>query len=90
MKLSLIPILSSSFTWTKNCGVAEHSDLGDFNLMQRIYDDACDLGFSVISTKTSQETLFLYSNDVYSKEGELQVTIFTSSCGKFEIHILND
>jgi hypothetical protein len=90
MKLSLIPIVSTVFTWTKNVGVVESSDLRGFNTMQSIYDDACDAGFPVLSSKTGEQILFLYSNDIFDKDGDLQVTIFTSVCGKFEIHILND
>ncbi len=60
MLLKPTPICSSKFSFKNNTFVAELSDLGDPRL-ERVYDDAADYGFSVISKKTGKAAVFAFS-----------------------------
>jgi hypothetical protein len=40
--------------------IAEHSDLGNPNLFNRIYDDACDVGISLYNGKTNKKTTWYF------------------------------
>ena len=42
----------------------EISSLGRYDLFQRIYDDACDTGFTMVSKKTGKEVVFFLSKDI--------------------------
>lgn len=55
---------------------AEASDLGtDFNL-GRVYDDAADGGFAMVSVATGKVAVFVESDHVRDAEGELLYTDF--------------
>lgn len=72
MKLSLITFPSRMFTYnkqTKNL-CAEASDLVNRHL-QQIYDDACDVGFAVISDVSGNEITFYLSETKKDAEGEV-------------------
>ena len=76
MLLNPTPICSSKFTFTKNTFVSELSDLGRPRL-GRVYDDACDEGFTIISKKTGKPAVFaLYSSEDDS-EGDVLSWTFT-------------
>jgi hypothetical protein len=47
------------FSFKDNTFVAELSDLGDPKL-ERVYDDAADYGFTVISKKTGNPAVFAF------------------------------
>ena len=59
MLLKPTPICSSKFSFKNNKFVAELSDLGDPRL-ERVYDDAADYGFSIISKKTGKAAVFAF------------------------------
>lgn len=65
-------ISSKYFHYDKkeNLMVAEISDFPKgFNPLGRIYDDAYDIGFTIISTKTGRElTFYLVDKDANGKE----------------------
>ena len=65
MLLKPTPICSSNFSFKNNTFIAEISDLGDPKL-ERVYDDAADYGFTVISAKTSKPAVFAF--DGYDKD----------------------
>jgi hypothetical protein len=46
--------------------VTEASDLGDTNMFQRIYDDACDVGFRVVNPATGNEILLVFTDTIVS------------------------
>lgn len=50
-------------------GSAEASDMGNRHL-QRIYDDACDVGFTVRSSKTGDIVTYAMSSPFYQGDGE--------------------
>ena len=95
MKLPLPTYAGNKFTWSKNHGVTEASDLGCGNTPtlsrlpgSRVYDDACDWGFIVIGNH--KNILFLYTGEDRDREGDITGFRYTSECGKFEILIIND
>ena len=59
MLLNPTPINSSKFSFKNNTFVAELSSLGDPKL-ERVYDDAADYGFTVISAKTGNPAVFVF------------------------------
>lgn len=71
MSLNNIPVIrSDKFAWNGNDGFAEHSELNK-SIFNRIYNDACDAGFAVVSVKTGTILVFAYSNtDFYGDEEE--------------------
>ena len=79
--------------------VAEASDLKGYNLQQRIFDDACDVGFGLWNVATGAVTRWAHYDDTRDAEGDLQVSYYTptpETLRKFpqlegwKIHILND
>lgn len=61
---------SDAFTWNGNLGTCEISDLGrDFRFGQ-VYDDACDEGVTVVSSKTGEEVVFAITGRDMDHSGE--------------------
>lgn len=69
MILKPAPISSDKFSFSKNCFAAEVSSLGNFNL-ERVYDDACDVGFSIVSAKTGNLVVFAQNGYIRDEDGE--------------------
>lgn len=67
MLLNPTPISSSMFSFKNNKFVAELSDLGNPRL-ERVYDDAADCGFSIVSEKTGKSAVFAFDGYDYSGE----------------------
>jgi hypothetical protein len=53
-----IAIKSDRFTWRDGIGICEMSDLRDVNFHQ-VWNDACDVGFSVASVRTGKIITFV-------------------------------
>ena len=71
MLLTPNPVLSNKFSFKGNTFTAEASDLGKNFDLARVYDDACDEGFSIVSVKTRKVAVFaLYDHDE-DAEGDL-------------------
>ena len=70
--LNLNRIPSSKFYWNKNNKTfsQECSSLKGFNVLSRIYDDACDEGFILVGEKTGKEVIFYLEKTEYH-DGEL-------------------
>jgi hypothetical protein len=85
-----IPVYSSDeFTWKNNRGVTYASDLlGRIKGWSgsKVWNDAADIGFYVVSTKTGAKMLFTYVFDEDGYDGEMEVY----SSGDFVITVLND
>jgi hypothetical protein len=76
MILTPNPISSKSFRFKGNTFSAEASDFGrNFNL-GRVYDDACDEGFSIVSEKTGKIAVFSLYNHEEDSEGDLLMWVF--------------
>jgi hypothetical protein len=78
MLLQPTPRPSSNFTFNKktNTFSAEASDFGRTFELDRVYDDACDEGFSIVSAKTGKIAVFALYNHEEDEEGDLISWIF--------------
>lgn len=76
MLLKPTPICSSKFSYKSNIFTVEASDLGRAFRLGRVYDDACNEGFTVISKNTGKPAVFALYNHEEDREGELISWIF--------------
>jgi hypothetical protein len=76
MILTPNPISSSRFAFKGNTFSAEASDFGLNFKLGRVYDDAYDEGFSVVSAKTGKIAVFALYNHEEDGEGDLVSWIF--------------
>jgi hypothetical protein len=99
MLLRPAPISSDRFTYLKDEKVfaAEASDLPR-NMLGRVFDDACDLGFTMISARTGVEMVFVQIDTLRDREGELMYHVFApatpqngaAAIADVRVHIFND
>lgn len=93
MILKPSPICSSMFVFNNNTFIGEISDFGPKFDFGRVYDDACDEGFSIISKKTGKHAVFAFENHETDLEGELIAWVFkcvTPGLKYLEAKIFND
>lgn len=76
MLLKPSPISSSSFTFKGESFSAEASELSRTFRLGRVYDDACDEGFTIISEKTGKGAVFALHEIERDREGDLVSWIF--------------
>jgi hypothetical protein len=71
MTLQPSPISSSQFNYHpgENLLTADASDLGTIG--GRVYDDACDVGFTVVSARTGAARIFVMAREAFDREGDL-------------------
>jgi len=69
-------ISSSRFSFKDNTFSAEASDFGRRFELGRVYDDACDEGFSIVSAKTGKIAVFALYNREEDGEGDLVSWVF--------------
>ena len=71
MRLTLVEHSSRQFSYSNKDKtlVSEASDLDNRHL-ERIYDDACDVGFAVKSEKTGNVVVFVMDSPMYHGQGE--------------------
>jgi hypothetical protein len=55
--------------------VADASDLGNFKL-DRIYPDACDMGFEMVSHRTGQSVKWYLMTEMYNGDGDITAWSF--------------
>lgn len=74
MILSPTPVSSRRFYWDASTltFVADLSDLGKDFQFGRVYDDACDIGLTLVSQRTGTEVVFAIEDEKRDSEGELQ------------------
>lgn len=83
------------FTWVPETNelVCDISDLPR-PVMGQVYDDACDLGMTLVSARTGKEIVVAVDAEVYDSEGDLQAWILRPvRCGAvvpFQVRIFND
>jgi hypothetical protein len=71
MILQPSPINSSNFSFMNNTFSTFASDLGPDAKLGQVYDDACDLGFTIISEKTGKAAVFAEHGPAYDNEGDI-------------------
>ena len=76
MILTPTPISSSRFSFKGNTFSAEASDLGRRLELGRVFDDAYDEGFSIVSEKTGKIAVFALYNHEEDNKGDLVCWIF--------------
>jgi len=69
--------------------VSEISDTG-YGVLQPVYTDGADIGFVMVSAKTGNEKVFVYTDSEVDNEGELIAYHFHSDCGQYTACIYND
>ena len=98
MKLPLISFPSTMFDFQGNTFIAEASDMMNRHL-QRIYDDACDCGFTIVSAATGKEVVYVLTRVDIDKESEVLGWEFHPSfeserdvpeCKGTQAYIIND
>jgi hypothetical protein len=62
---------SDLFTFKDNTFIAEASDLNGLNTMQKIYDDAEDIGFAIRSKSTGTVIKFYFSKVHHDPDGDV-------------------
>ena len=74
-----VPISSDFFTYDGDSKifVSEASDLGTRFTMRPLYDDACDVGFALMSASTAQVAIFSLDRVETDTEGETIAWYFT-------------
>ena len=72
MILSPAPVSSRPFSYIDGMLVADLSDLGRDFRFGRVWDDACDVGLTVISARTGRKVVYVIENEQRDREGELQ------------------
>jgi len=90
-KMKFIPELSTKqFTYnpaTKTF-VCEASDLRGFE-PRRIYDDACDIGFYLVSEKTGKKILFCEVGPTRDEDDDLVSFNFSAHCYENPEHCMD-
>jgi hypothetical protein len=69
--------------------IAEASELPEPG---RVWDDACDVGYRLISHRTGRSVVFALSDTRRDGDGDVQVWVFKPIAGDatMELHVLND
>ena len=95
MHLSCPIYPSKVFTWNRNSGCTDVSDLSVYTSPQwsQLFDDACDVGFGIRSDRTGHVVRFSLGREEFSGHGEDREVVgwnFLSMCGKYKIFVAND
>lgn len=75
---------------------AEISDLGRGFTFGRVYDDACDVGLTLVSARTGRTMVFSVLDEERDREGELQCWVLRSvqgasgALGEYSMTLYND
>jgi len=93
-------IMNSKFHYDREerLFTAEASDLKDHDFLSRVFlsrvfNDACDVGFRVVSSKTGREVVFTFSREERNTDSDVTAWHFTSyraMGGNFKATIFND
>jgi len=99
LRVSAVDVKLFSVSNRSRTFVAEASDLKGYNLQQRIFDDAIDVGFGLWNAATGAVTRWAHYSDQHDNEGDLQVSYYKPTpeairkypqLEGWTIHILND
>jgi hypothetical protein len=81
-------ISSKHFTYDKeaNAMISDISSLGRGVAFSRLYDDACDEGFVMVSTKTWQGIAFYLDDEIRNIDGDVECWVFKPI--KYQEHLV--
>ena len=81
----------SLFTWKREgAGIADVSDLSSGVPWARVFKDAADVGFYVVSHKTGAKKLFTLNQVVREEESEIIAWVFLSEDEAVRLTVFND
>jgi len=83
MILKPAPVSSSHFSFKNNVFIAELSEV-PVKHFQRVFDDACDLGFTIISAKTGNHVVFAIDRYELDADDDLVAIHFKCVTPKFK------
>jgi hypothetical protein len=89
MILNPAPVSTRQFTYdapTKNFA----AELSDMNGLGRVYDDACDVGFTMVSARTGRQVVFVLAEEKRDGEGDTLLWEYRSIDGEFTATVFND
>lgn len=99
MILKPTPISTSRLTWcprdrefVTDASLLDHQGLRP----SRVYDDACDVGYTLVSHRTGKELVVAHDDTVKNREGEVVAWVYRPvrrSGGldaSISLHVLND
>ena len=78
------------FAWAGNHGTGELSDFNPATLAGRLYADACDCGFYVVSGRTGTKMLFTEERVERDGDGETVAWHYVNEAGTIRITVVND
>jgi hypothetical protein len=82
------PVSARQINWhPTGHGFGEISSTNGFG---RVYPDACDVGLTVISSKTGREIVFVVERTDRDDEGEVIGWTLRSLCGYYTLRLHND
>lgn len=87
------PVSSASFTYDPHANllVSEASTVG---CLARVYDDACDVGLTVVSVRTGRKVVYVLDGNIRDSEGEVIVDVLKPvslrDSGLPLLHLIND
>jgi hypothetical protein len=82
-------INTRTLTWDGKWFIGEASELP---APTRVWDDAADVGYRLVSHRTGDSVVFAMDRTVRDDEGDVMAWVFKPITGAFqmELHVLND
>ena len=95
MLLKTSPISTARFDYNgSGLFLADASDFGPNGLpVGRVYDDAIDLGFTLVSSKTGREVVLVHAETVRNADGDVLYDAFVPAepgSPNVAVHVFND
>lgn len=88
------PVSTAFFHFNRSTSTfsAEESTLraNGFRGFGRVFDDACDIGFTMVSIRTGREVVFAQAGEDRDREGDLRFWTFKSLDGVYTATVFND
>jgi hypothetical protein len=89
--LASVPVHNGTrFAWSGNDGFADVSSFDPSTLAGRLYADACDVGFYVLSERSGNRMLFTEEKVERDAEGETVAWHYVNEAGTIRITVHND
>jgi hypothetical protein len=92
MENKTLPRYSAArFTWDENRGSACASDLTkSINPFGRVFNDACDMGFRLVSPKTGREKLFTVTSETRNADNDVVLWTLWDTDMELTLTLYND